>query len=184
MLDNLYLFLSIAQSDWSFDQYSLSLDSEYNTTNNLKSSWLDTVLNKGNGSSNNSGGDSPNNNGGGSPNNNGGGSPNNNGGGNSNNNGGDNSNNNGGSSQSETVINTTSLADYLANNRSSPVQLRDIGISFRSPNSEGINSEMSRIAIAIRKQDSNYAVFYRHNPAGTWVTEELVNKVRNFQRPL
>lgn len=50
------LFLSIAQSDWSFDQYSLSLDSEYNTTYDLKSSWKDIVLNNDNGSLNNGGG--------------------------------------------------------------------------------------------------------------------------------
>jgi len=203
MVDNLDLFIFVAQSDWSFDQYSLGLDyDEYNTTYDLKSSWLDTVIGNGNGSSNNSGGGSsnnnvggspnnnvggsPNNNGGGSPNNNVGGSPNNNGGGSPNNNGGGSPNNNGGSSQTETVIDSTPLVNYLEDNKGSCVQLKDIGIRFRIPilnNSNQVNDEMSRIAISIRRLDHNYEVFPKHNPSNTFVTDRLINKVINFQIP-
>jgi hypothetical protein len=179
MVDNLDLFLFVAQSDWSFDQYSLGLDyDEYNTTYDLKSSWLDTVIGNGNGSSNNSGGGSSNNNVGGSPNNNGGGSPNNNGGGSP--------NNNGGSSQTETVIDSTPLVNYLENKKGPCVQLKDIGIRFRIPklhNSNEVNDEMSGIAINIRRQDHNYEVFPKHNPSNTFVTDRLIDKVINFQIP-
>lgn len=178
LLDSLVLFLSITESDWSFDQHSLGLDydSDNNSIYKLNSSWLDIVLNKPEGGGPNNNGGSPNNNWGG-PNNNGGGGPNNNVGGSL--------NNNGGSSQTGTVIDPTLLADYLEQNKMPGRQLRDIGITFNDKRLyiDGVNQEMSKIAIAIRKVDPNHTVFRLNNPNKAAITDTLINKVRDFQIP-